>query len=79
MKRGLAPPVRPRGISHEAARLDRIRVMRSRKWVDPTIATPEQPRKIAGQAPFVAGSSTATHSTWWVTGKRSKARTRRGV
>lgn len=30
--------------------------------------------KRAGQAPFATGSRIATHSTWWVIGKRSKTR-----
>ncbi|GAA2341770.1 hypothetical protein GCM10010246_28670 [Streptomyces cuspidosporus] len=36
-------------------------------------------RQTAGQRLFPAGSRIATHSTWCVTGKRSKARSRRGV
>ncbi|WP_428843325.1 5-methylcytosine restriction system specificity protein McrC [Streptomyces sparsogenes] len=40
---------------------------------------PPSLRQTAGQRLFPAGSRIATHSTWCVTGKRSKARSRRGV
>ncbi|WP_329141186.1 serine/threonine-protein phosphatase [Streptomyces sp. NBC_01476] len=35
---------------------------------------PSGTRQDAGQAPLEAGTRMATHSTWWVKGKRSKAR-----
>ncbi|WP_415949197.1 NUDIX domain-containing protein [Streptomyces sp. KLOTTS4A1] len=39
-----------------------------------TAGDPQQSREEAGQSPFAAGSKIATHSTWWVIGNRSNAR-----